>query len=118
MSFEYLIIIISIILSFIIAFILFNIILFVIKKDIEVEKLSAYECGFHPFEDPRQNFNVRFYLISIIFIVFDLEIIFLFPWVLSFNILNFFGFIVMVVFLIILTIGFIYEWLKGALMWE
>lgn len=79
MNFEYLIILISLFLSFLISFLLFNLILFLIKKDIDIEKLSAYECGFHPFEDPRQNFNVRFYLVSIIFIVFDLEIIFLFP---------------------------------------
>lgn len=118
MNFEYLIILISLFLSFLISFLLFNLILFLIKKDIDIEKLSAYECGFHPFEDPRQNFNVRFYLVSIIFIVFDLEIIFLFPWVISFNSLNFFSFEVMLVFLIILTIGFIYEWLKGALVWE
>lgn len=118
MNFESIIILWAVLISGVIALVLLNIILILIRKHIDAEKLSAYECGFHPFEEPRQNFNVRFYLVSIIFMVFDLEIIFLFPWVISFNFLNWFGYIVVIVFLIILTIGFIYEWLKGALVWE
>jgi len=86
------------------------------KKDIE--KMSTYECGFFPFEDARNTFNVKFYLISILFIIFDLEIVYLFPWALILIKLNFFGIIIMIFFLIVLTIGFIYEWSKKALDWE
>ena len=82
------------------------------------EKLSAYECGFEPFNDSRMEFDVRFYLVAILFIIFDLEIAFLFPWAISLGQIGFFGFISMMIFLFILTIGFIYEWKKGALDWE
>ena len=82
------------------------------------EKLSAYECGFTPFEDARVRFDVRFYLVAILFIIFDLEVAFLFPWAISLSLIGFAGYISMVVFLIILTVGFIYEWKKGALDWE
>ena len=82
------------------------------------EKLSAYECGFNAFDDARMKFDVRFYLVSILFIIFDLEIAFLFPWAVSFGELGWFGFWSMMVFLGVLTIGFIYEWKKGALEWE
>ena len=82
------------------------------------EKLSAYECGFDPFEDSRMEFDVRFYLVAILFIIFDLEIAFLFPWAVSLGQIGLFGFISMMVFLSILTVGFIYEWKKGALDWE
>ena len=82
------------------------------------EKLSAYECGFDPFDDARGKFDVRFYLVAILFIIFDLEVSFLFPWALTLNKITLFGFWSMVLFLIILTIGFIYEWKKGALEWE
>lgn len=82
------------------------------------EKLSPYECGFNPFEDARQRFDVRFYLVGILFIIFDLEVTFLFPWALILNQIGILGFSTMVIFLIILTIGFIYEWQKGALEWE
>lgn len=82
------------------------------------EKLSPYECGFEPFSDARLKFDVRFYLIAILFIVFDLEIAFLFPWAISLKDIGLFGYFSMLVFLIILTIGFIYEWRKGALEWE
>lgn len=82
------------------------------------EKVSAYECGFDPFDDARARFDIRFYLVAILFIIFDLEVTFLFPWAVSLNKLNFFGFWSMVIFLVILTIGFIYEWRKGALEWE
>ena len=81
-------------------------------------KLSPYECGFEPFEDARIRFDVRYYLVAILFIIFDLEVAFLFPWAVSLADLGAFGFWSMVVFLAVLTIGFIYEWKKGALEWE
>ena len=82
------------------------------------EKLSAYECGFPAFEDARIKFDVRFYLVSILFIIFDLEVAFLFPWAVALKSIGGFGFWSMIVFLGVLTIGFIYEWKKGALEWE
>lgn len=82
------------------------------------EKLSPYECGFEAFEDSRMKFDVRYYLVAILFIIFDLEIAFLFPWAVVLEEIGMFGFIAMVVFLGILVIGFIYEWMKGALEWE
>lgn len=82
------------------------------------EKVSAYECGFDAFDDARMKFDVRFYLVSILFIIFDLEIAFLFPWAVAFKEIGAFGFWSMMVFLGVLTIGFIYEWKKGALEWE
>ena len=82
------------------------------------EKLSAYECGFEAFSDSRMEFDVRFYLVAILFIIFDLEIAFLFPWAISLGSLGALGFWSMMIFLFILTIGFIYEWKKGALEWE
>ena len=87
-------------------------------KNPDPEKLSAYECGFEPFNDSRMEFDVRFYLVAILFIIFDLEIAFLFPWAISLGNIGFLGFISMMIFLFILTIGFIYEWKKGALDWE
>ena len=81
------------------------------------EKLSAYECGFNAFSDARMKFDVRYYLVSILFIIFDLEVAFLFPWAVAFGKLGLFGFWSMMVFLAVLTIGFIYEWKKGALEW-
>jgi len=82
------------------------------------EKLSAYECGFNAFDDARMKFDVRFYLVSILFIIFDLEVAFLFPWAITLKETGVFGFVSMVLFLGVLTIGFIYEWKKGALEWE
>ncbi len=82
------------------------------------EKLSPYECGFEPFTDARSKFDVRFYLVSILFIIFDLEIAFLFPWAITLGKIGMAGFLSMMLFLGILTIGFIYEWKKGALDWE
>ena len=81
-------------------------------------KLSPYECGFDPFEDARMRFDVRYYLVAILFIIFDLEVAFLFPWAVSLGALGMFGFWSMIVFLGVLTVGFIYEWKKGALEWE
>jgi len=82
------------------------------------EKLSPYECGFEPFEDSRSKFDVRFYLVAILFIIFDLEVAFLFPWAVSLGNIGLFGFWSMIVFLAVLTVGFVYEWRKGALEWE
>src|SRR5882762_5886359 len=82
------------------------------------EKLSAYECGFNAFDDARMKFDVRFYLVAILFIIFDLEVAFLFPWAITLGTIGVFGFWSMVVFLGVLTVGFIYEWKKGALEWE
>jgi len=82
------------------------------------EKVSAYECGFNAFDDARMKFDVRFYLVAILFIIFDLEIAFLFPWAIAFKEIGVFGFWSMMVFLGILTVGFIYEWKKGGLEWD
>ena len=82
------------------------------------EKLSPYECGFEPFADARIRFDVRYYLVAILFIIFDLEVAFLFPWAVSLGDIGLFGFWSMVVFLGVLTVGFAYEWMKGALEWE
>jgi NADH-quinone oxidoreductase subunit A len=82
------------------------------------EKLSPYECGFEAFEDARMKFDVRYYLVAILFILFDLEIAFLFPWATVINDIGFAGFLAMMLFLGILTVGFVYEWMKGALEWE
>ena len=87
-------------------------------KKPDPEKLSAYECGFEAFDDSRMEFDVRFYLVAILFIIFDLEIAFLFPWAISLGTIGLYGYLSMLVFLFILTIGFIYEWKKGALDWE
>lgn len=82
------------------------------------EKLSAYECGFNAFDDARMKFDVRFYLVAILFIIFDLEVAFLFPWAITFGSLGSLGFWSMMIFLGVLTIGFVYEWRKGALEWD
>ena len=87
-------------------------------KSPDAEKLSAYECGFNAFDDARMKFDVRFYLISILFIIFDLEVAFLFPWAAAFREIGAFGFWSMMVFLGILTVGFLYEWKKGVLEWD
>jgi NADH-quinone oxidoreductase subunit A len=82
------------------------------------EKLSAYECGFEAFDDARRRFDVRYYLVAILFIIFDLEVAFLFPWAISLKGIGVFGFLSMMGFLGVLTVGFVYEWCKGALEWE
>ncbi len=87
-------------------------------KQPDPEKLSAYECGFNAFDDARMKFDVRFYLVAILFIIFDLEVSFLFPWAVAFGQLGLFGFCAMMLFLAVLTVGFIYEWKKGALEWS
>ena len=92
--------------------------LVVARQRPDTEKLSPYECGFEPFEDSRGRFDVRFYLVAILFIIFDLEVAFLFPWAVSLGNIGLFGFWSMMIFLAVLTIGFVYEWKKGALEWE
>jgi NADH-quinone oxidoreductase subunit A len=87
-------------------------------KQPDPEKLSAYECGFNPFDDARMKFDVRYYLVAILFIIFDLEVSFLFPWAVAFGEVGNLGFWSMMVFLGVLTVGFIYEWRKGALEWD
>ncbi|MGI9388694.1 MAG: NADH-quinone oxidoreductase subunit A, partial [Boseongicola sp.] len=91
---------------------------FAAPRNPEPEKLSAYECGFNAFDDARMKFDVRFYLVSILFIIFDLEIAFLFPWAVAFGSLSDVAFWSMMVFLAVLTVGFAYEWKKGAMEWQ
>lgn len=108
--------------SFIVATVLATVIILLsyilVFQQADSEKISAYECGFQPFEEARSQFDVRFYLVAILFIIFDLEIMFLFPWSVNLNTIGIFGFWSMLFFLVVLTIGFIYEWQKGALDWE
>ena len=92
--------------------------LLVVKQRPDSEKVSAYECGFEAFNDSRGQFDVRFYLVAILFIIFDLEVAFLFPWAISLGGIGLFGFWSMIIFLGVLTVGFVYEWRKGALEWE
>ncbi len=112
----------SSILIFLTASVILSLIIFVLsflvsQKADDREKLTAYECGFNPFEDSRNEFDVRFYLVAILFLIFDLEISFLFPFIASFHCINFVGLYSMFFFLFILTVGFVYEWQKGALDW-
>ena len=122
LSLEYLKILLYVILSFGLALVLLLASLKISSKEYDAEKLSAYECGFTPVGDARQPFHVRFYLVGILFLLFDLEVIFLFPWAISMHWFNstefFYGFFVVMFFLFLLTIGYIYEWDKGALDWE
>lgn len=115
---EYLIIFIFLVITFLLALILFFASYLLVFQKSDQEKISAYECGFNPFDDARITFDIRFYLVAILFLIFDLEISFLFPWSIALRHIDLFGFSTMIVFLLILTIGFIYEWFKGALEWE
>lgn len=115
---EYITILLYIGISFLLALLIIVVNYFLIVQKSDIEKLSAYECGFNPYEDARGNFDVRFYLVAILFIIFDLEVSFLFPWSTVYNKITILGFWSMYLFLVILTIGFIYEWIKGALDWE
>ena len=117
-SIEYVPILIFLIVSTVLSTIIFGLSYIVASHKPDYEKLSAYECGFDPFDDARSTFDVRFYLVAILFIIFDLEVSFLFPWCITLGQIPLFGFWSMIVFLGILTIGFIYEWQKGALDWE
>jgi NADH-quinone oxidoreductase subunit A len=118
MVMEYVSILIFFFVSMILSMIVFGLSYIVAVQKQDPEKVSAYECGFDPFDDARNTFDIRFYLVSILFIIFDLEVAFLFPWAVSLSDIGLFGFGSMFVFLFILTIGFIYEWKKGALDWE
>lgn len=115
---EYLPIVIFLAIAVGISFVMIGIPYIVALKRPDAEKLSAYECGFEAFGDARGKFDVRFYLVAILFIIFDLEIAFLFPWAVALGDIGLFGFWSMMVFLGVLTLGFIYEWNKGALEWE
>lgn len=116
--YEYLCILSLILVSFGFVLILFLVSYFISPKKIDSEKISPYECGFNPFEDSRVKFDIKFYLVSILFIIFDLEVIFLFPWAVTIHYTRYIGFFTIFIFLTILTIGFIYEWKKGALDWD
>ena len=121
LNFEYVKVLFYLLLSFGIAFLILIISLKISPQEYDAEKLSAYECGFTPLGDARQSFHIRFYVVGILFILFDLEIIFLFPWSLmlkTLKIISPFSLFSIFIFLILLTIGFIYEWKKGALDWE
>jgi NADH-quinone oxidoreductase subunit A len=102
----------------VIGLVLLTVAFLVAYKQPDPEKLSAYECGFNAFDDARMKFDIRFYLVAILFIIFDLEVSFLFPWAAAFGQLGVYGFWSMMLFLAVLTIGFIYEWKKGALEWD
>lgn len=115
---EYSIIIIFFFVSLFLSILLFLLSYLFTPQKFDQEKISAYECGFNPFDDARSTFDVRFYLVAILFLIFDLEVSFLFPWSIVLSSLPVFGFWSMIIFLMILTIGFIYEWYKGALEWE
>ena len=115
---EYLPILIFLVFAFLLSFGAFLFSIFAGKSSSYAEKNSTYECGFEPFDDSRGKFEVKFYLVAILFIIFDLEIIFLFPWAIAFNEIGQFGFLSMMFFLFVLTIGFVYEWMKGALDWN
>ena len=117
-SIEYVPILIFLVISTALSSIIFGLSYVVASQKPDYEKLSAYECGFEAFDDTRSKFDVRFYLVSILFIIFDLEIAFLFPWAVSLKNIGALGFYSMMFFLFILTIGFIYEWKNGALDWE
>ena len=118
MNFEYIFIFYFFILTIFISFFLFSLSYFIIFQELDFEKTSPYECGFQPFLNSRNKFNVKFYLIAILFIIFDLEIMFLLPWALYAYNLSFFSFWIILIFLFILIIGFFYEWKKGALEWD
>lgn len=115
---DYLPILIFLIIAFGLAIVLTVLPVILLKQKPDAEKLSAYECGFEPDGDARGTFDVRFYLVAILFIIFDLEVAFLFPWAIALEGIGLVGFWSMMVFLAVLTVGFIYEWKKGALEWE
>jgi NADH-quinone oxidoreductase subunit A len=114
----YLPLVIFIAVAFVISVVLLVVPFVIAYKQPDPEKLSAYECGFNAFDDARMKFDVRYYLVAILFIVFDLEVSFLFPWAVAFGDLGFYGYCSMMIFLGVLTVGFIYEWRKGALEWN
>ncbi len=116
--FDYLPIVIFLGLAIVLGILLLFSSMLIAHRNPDAEKTSAYECGFNAFDDARMKFDVRFYLVAILFIIFDLEVAFLFPWAVSFKEIGLFGYLSMIVFLAVLTVGFIYEWGKGALEWQ
>lgn len=118
MTYEYLSLLVIFLFSLALCCVVLGASYFLSIKIADSEKVSPYECGFNPFEDARQKFDVRFYLVGILFIIFDLEVSFLFPWAVSLSYIGYCGYYAMIIFLIILTLGFIYEWRYGALDWE
>lgn len=118
MNFEYFLAVFFIFFSFILAIVLFLVLYLLIFRQVDFEKVSVYECGFNPFEDAYGRFDVRFYLVAILFLIFDLEVAFIFPWSSNVGASQLFGLITFFVFLTILTIGFCYEWCRGALDWQ
>ena len=118
MLLEYLPILIFFVIAIVLSGVFVTLPMLVARQKPDAEKLSAYECGFDAFGDARKQFDVRFYLVAILFIIFDLEVAFLFPWAVALGDIGIFGFTSMMIFLGVLTIGFIYEWKKGALEWE
>lgn len=118
LSAEYLYLFLYLVISLALSSVIIIASMLLVQRTGDIEKVSAYECGFHPFEDTRSKFDVRFYLVAILFIIFDLEITFLFPWGLYLLNFGFLGYFTMMGFLYLLLVGFIYEWKKGALDWE
>ena len=116
-STEYFGVCIFLLVSFILVCALFGIATVLSQRNTEIEKVVSYECGFEPFGDTREIFNIQFYIVAILFMLFDLEVAFLFPWAVYFSSIGVFGFITMFFFLILLTVGFIFEWKEGALDW-
>ena len=104
--------------AFVVSYVAFGISFFFGVRNVDSNKVVAYECGFTPFEDARNTFEVHFYLVAILFLMFDLEISFLYPWAVSLSALSMVGYFAMVIFFILLTLGFVYEYKKGALEWE
>ncbi len=117
MIFEYFLIFLFLFFAIAISLLLFILFYILIYRHNELEKISAYECGFNPFEDAYGRFDIKFYLVAILFLIFDLEVVFLFPWCVSLSYFQIFNFWSMIIFLLILTIGFVYEWRRGALDW-
>lgn len=115
---EYLAIFIYILIGILISIVILALSYLLASQKADSEKVSAYECGFSPFEDARNKFDVKFYLVAILFIIFDLEVTYLFPWVTVLDRLPVFGYWSMFWFLVLLTVGFVYEWMKGALEWQ
>jgi NADH:ubiquinone oxidoreductase subunit 3 (subunit A) len=114
---EYNLVVIYFIISCTLAVIMFIIPYFLTSQELDEEKLSAYECGFEPFQDARIKFDIQFYIIAILFILFDLEIIFFLPWVIQAYELKIYGYIYLLIFILLMTLGFYYEWIKKALDW-
>lgn len=117
MFFDYVFILNAIVFAISLGLIIYLLSIFLVERFVDLEKVSVYECGFEPFEDTRNVFEVKFYLVAILFVIFDLEVIFLFPWILVYGSLGFFSLVAMFIFLYILGLVFVYEWLLGALDW-